>query len=285
MEDIQKLTLTGGPCGGKTLSSPFALEAAKEEGFTTFFSEETATELIKAGLIPGVTAPLENFQEEIFDRQNEKEERLLKYARKVESDRVALVCDRGLGDGLVYQSDEGVNRLLEKKGYTKEQVVNRNKNIIHFITIAKDKPELFDVEGRLEAVAEACRLDDALLKFYSGKLNKIILYNTGGLEEKQRDTKIATKALLRTGMKRIIIRREAFGALDKLEIIPTTSEDEQSRFLVKEGRNVYTLGIYNDGSFMRTLDIMNGTPIPKWVLEYEEIPIPRPKKLVMTTNR
>lgn len=285
MGNIQKITLTGGPCGGKTQSSPFVLEAAKEEGFTTFFSEETATELIKAGLIPGITMTLGAFQEEIFDRQLEKEERLLKYAKEIESDRVVLACDRGLGDGTIYQPDEDVRILLEKKGYTKEQVVNRNKHIIHFITIAKDKPELFDVEGRLEAVAEACRLDDALLKLYSGKLNRIILYNTGGLEDKQQDAKLATKALLREEMKRIIIRRETLGALDKLEITPTTSEDNHERFIVKEGRYTYILGIYNDGSFMRTLDIMKGTPIPKWVLEYEEIPIPRPKKLVMTTNR
>ena len=284
MENIQKITLTGGPCGGKTQSSPFVLEGAQEEGFDTFFLKETATETLEEGLIPGVNISLEEFQERIFDRQLEKEEKILKEARRVENDRVTIVCDRDLGDGLVYQEEDAIATLLRKKGLTKEQVVNRSKYIIHFITIAKDRPEVFDTTGRLEKAEEACKLDDKILNLYPNTLNKIVLYNTGGLEEKQVDAKLATKTLLRTEMKRIIIRKEDPRALDRLTIIKTTDENGQERFIVKEDNKTYILGIYQDGSFMRTLDIMKNTPIPKWVLEYEEVQTEIPRRLIRTNR-
>ena len=280
MGNISNYALIGGPCGGKSETLPHIVNLLEEEGYDALASEETATELINEELIPGETISLYDFQEELFRRQLKKEERLLKIAQALKNDRIAIVYDRPLTDGQFYISDDEFEQIIsDNGGFTMSALLGRYNYFIHFRSVVIGKPDLFNKNGRLEDVQNAIRLENAVERFYRNIANKIVLNNNCSFEEKQGNALIGVKGFIKGEMKRVIIRDADMNTIRQLEKRRTTDEDGQIRQLIKYNDITYTIGTYQDGSNMMTLEVKKESPLPDWLYEYEEIPVDPSKRL------
>lgn len=67
MKKIYYIGITGGSCAGKTSLFSYALRKLDDFGFKVFISEEAATQVINAGLAPGIISQ-KDFQRFITQR-------------------------------------------------------------------------------------------------------------------------------------------------------------------------------------------------------------------------
>ena len=159
------IVLTGGPCGGKSTT----LQAIRDEmsdNPRVLCLGEVATSLLRQHRYD-LTAERERiaFQEDIFERQMEAEEKL------ISPDRV-LIVDRGILDGAVYWPG-GVVQWSRYFGVSRNFCFSRYSTVIHFESLARGKNyELNDV--RVEDRETAANLDQQTEKVWRGHRNRHI---------------------------------------------------------------------------------------------------------------
>ena len=78
--------------------------AFTQMGYTVLFVPETATELITGCVTPTSCKPAVEFQKCLFDLQIEKERVFLRAAKTMDTEKVLIVCDRGLLDNKAYMT-------------------------------------------------------------------------------------------------------------------------------------------------------------------------------------
>ena len=101
-----KIALTGGPCAGKSTILSTLTQVLEERGYKALVIPETATELILNGILPNENMSGLDFQELIIEKQISKEKIYETAARIYGDDRVVIICDRGICDGLAYVSKD-----------------------------------------------------------------------------------------------------------------------------------------------------------------------------------
>ena len=189
MKDFLKVVISGGPCAGKTTALDIVAKALDEEGDTVIIVDETATELIRAGIRPfgkdKDRLELINFQREIITNQIDKEDRRLESARKVPNDEVTILYDRGAMDGGAYLTDEEFAQLLKEEGYTEEQLLDRYDLIIILMSTAVDKEKCYvNSAERIETPVVARQRDIRTAQMWHKHPNLIVINNDGTVEEK-----------------------------------------------------------------------------------------------------
>lgn len=299
-DKIKSIVLTGGPKGGKTTSIPAIKESLENEGFTVIVVGETATEYIENNFKPSdkneeQLVSLYDFQEAITITQVLKEMVATFKARKTlqVTDRVVVLYDRAVPDGGAYIDDETFFGILSKVGnFTLEEIYQIYDLIIHFVSTAKDKKDVFlagqneDKETKRieDGIKATVDLEDRTNAMYPLTLNKVVIGNNCTFEEK---TAIAIDAILecvKKDTKTIRIKETDFELLEKIKnnkdaTHETIEVDNQRRFIINEHGHTYILGEYQDGSYARTLEMMKDAPVPSWILDHEEIAKVPPKKL------
>ena len=264
MKNIFKAVITGGPCAGKTTALAEISHMLKGKGYTVLFVNETATELIRSNVIPDTsekgTVRLHTFQKLILDLQLAKEEAINEAVEDVKNDRVAILFDRGVFDNRAYIPHEEFKGLREAKGLTEEEIMDRYDLIIHLVSTAKDKKEVYNKGNiaRMETVEEAEVIEDATMLAWPDNEKKYVLYNDCSFTEKIHEVeKIIEDYLNKKSKKYIIDKINLDEMVRKTNSVKTgfALDERISRTILKQNGHTYIWDIYMDGSDEMTIEM------------------------------
>ena len=187
-QKITKIVLTGGPCAGKTTAMNWIQNFFQKQGYKVLFVPETATELITGGLTPWETKTNVDFQSILFDLQIEKEKLFEEGAKKINNDKILIVCDRGLLDNKAYMPKRDFDYLLKSKKLSEIKVRDSYDAVFHLVTAAKGAKKYYNVDNaaRTETPEEAAKLDDNLIASWTGHPHFRIIDNSTDFETKMK---------------------------------------------------------------------------------------------------
>lgn len=182
------IAITGGPCGGKSTFLAKVHEWLQSYGIQTIIVSETATEIINAGINPGL-AGIEFFEEMLFKYQIHREETYLSAAKKIVGKKgpIVVLCDRGILDCLAYIEKDIFFRICESQGYTIKDLMDRYKLIVHLTTAASGAEKFYTLQNnvaRSETVLEARQIDKKTEQAWLGHSHHIIIDNQTGFDAK-----------------------------------------------------------------------------------------------------
>ena len=184
---ISKIVLTGGPCAGKTTASTWIHNYFTERGYTVLFVPETATELISNGVAPWTCGTNYDYQKAQIKLQKIKEEIFEESAKTMKSDKILIVCDRGILDNKAYMKEAEFKRALKEFGTNETKERDSYDAIFHLVTAAKGKEEFYTLANntaRTETPEEAKKLDDKVIAAWTGHPHLRIIDNSTEFEEK-----------------------------------------------------------------------------------------------------
>lgn len=168
------MVLTGGPCSGKTKALGYIRKRYESLGYTVIVIPETATEFLVNGFRMDMFPDLSDIQSRIMRLQAAKEDSFVAALDGVGpgmcSDRVLMVCDRGVLDSEAYLTAEQFDRILSSAGIDRESILDRYDAVFHLLSVAKTLPEKYSSrsnEARRETVQEAAAVDDRLISAWS----------------------------------------------------------------------------------------------------------------------
>ncbi len=187
MPKTVKIVITGGPCAGKSTAIGGVREALKKQGYAVLSIAETATELITGGIAPWSFDNPDTYQEIQMKLQLAKENAVFGAAEKLNSDKVLIVCDRGILDNKAYMSESAFYRVLGENGLSEDEALMRYGAAFHLVTAANGAVEFYGNENnsaRTENPDEAREIDDRLIAAWGKHPNFKIFENKGGLEDK-----------------------------------------------------------------------------------------------------
>lgn len=185
--EITKIVITGGPCAGKSTAMSWIHNEFADKGYTVLFVSETATELITGGISPTTCRTRLDFQKCQMSLQAEKEKVYTRGATVMGSDKVLIVCDRGLVDSRAYMSEEDYRKVLEYIGTNEVEARDSYHAVFHLTTAAKGAVEFYTTSNnsaRTETPEEAAALDDKLIAAWTGHPHFRVIDNSGSFEEK-----------------------------------------------------------------------------------------------------
>ena len=178
---MKKIVLTGGPCSGKSTALSNIKETLENLGYNVFIVNEAVTELINNGIKPfGENAiSMYDFQKYVIDYQL-KQERITRFKASFSKNSI-MILDRGVMDGKAYISNQEWYKLLDEMHLNENDLLNRYDEIIHLVSIACDKKELYTTENnnaRKETAEEASIMDNKTLNCYLGHHNLKVVNNS-----------------------------------------------------------------------------------------------------------
>ena len=184
---IQKIVITGGPCGGKTTALSWIANNLPNKGYKVLFVPETATELIGGGLTPWGCGTNLDYQRCQMELQLTKERLFERGARTMPADKVLLVCDRGAMDNKAYMTDGEFNQLCEELNTSEVELRDRYDAVFHLVTAAKGAVEAYTFANnaaRYENVEQAAALDDRIIAAWTGHPHLRVIDNATDFEDK-----------------------------------------------------------------------------------------------------
>lgn len=184
---INKIVVTGGPCGGKTTGLEWIRNAFAEKGYTVLFVPESATELISNGVAPWTCSSNVEFQKCLMKLQL-AEEQVYEYAAgSMEADNILIVCDRGALGNKAYMTCEEFDQVMAFVNSSEEELLHTYDAVFHLVTAAKGAEEFYTTANntaRTESIEEAFALDESLVKAWDAHPHHYIIDNSTGFEEK-----------------------------------------------------------------------------------------------------
>ena len=187
--EITKVVLTGGPCAGKTSGLSGIQERFTQMGYTVIVIAETATELIKGGSAPWLFDSAEDFQTCLVRMQLAKEKIYEEAARKMGSEKVLIVCDRGALDNKAYMSDEEFSNVLTNIDMDEISLRDNYDAVFHLVTAANGAEEFYNTANnaaRTETPQQARELDDKLISAWTGHPHLRVIDNAMDFDDKMR---------------------------------------------------------------------------------------------------
>lgn len=190
MEIVAKIVLTGGPCAGKTTALTKIEESLSEKGYKVFIVSESATELIKGGILPFGNSPLQMklFQELNVKYQLDKEKIYEEAAHLLPNDQKAvIVYDRGAIDNKAYVTEGEFNEVLNTLKLKEIELLDRYSMVIHLVTAAKGAEEFYSLSNnsaRTETIEEAILKDKLTMNVWTGHPRLKIIDNSTNFEDK-----------------------------------------------------------------------------------------------------
>ncbi len=184
---ISKIVLTGGPCAGKTTALTWINNYFSKRGYTVLFVPETATELISNGVAPWTCNSNYDYQTFQFRLQKIKEQIFDDAAKTMKSNKILIVCDRGLLDNKAYMKEVEFKQLLRKFNTSETKERDSYDAVFHLVSAAKGKENIYTLANnvaRTESVEEAKKLDDKIISAWTGHPHFRIIDNSTDFEEK-----------------------------------------------------------------------------------------------------
>lgn len=187
MKKIYRIVITGGPCAGKTTAMSWIQNAFTEKGYSVLFVPETATELITGGLAPWTCSSNIDYQRCQMQLQIEKEKVFLLGAERMPSDKILIVCDRGLLDNKAYMTEPEFQALTRDMGLSEVEMRDQYDAVFHLATAAKGAEEFYTLannSARTETPEQARELDDRLIHAWTGHPHLRIIDNATDFDRK-----------------------------------------------------------------------------------------------------
>lgn len=188
-KEVSKIVITGGPCAGKTTAMSWIQNAFTDLGYHVIFVPECATELINAG-ISGITCKnVISFQTALMTLQLEREKIYENAARNMKTDKVLIVCDRGIMDSKAYLSNLEFSTVLNELKKNEIELRDNYDAVFHLVTAAKGAQEFYTLENnsaRTETLSEAINADDKLIGAWTGHPHFRIIDNSTEFEDKMK---------------------------------------------------------------------------------------------------
>ncbi len=185
--DIYRIVITGGPCAGKSSALERIRRVFSAKGWTVLVVPETATELISSGIAPWTCGTPTEYQRYQMRLQTEKERIFLSAAENMPSEKVMIVCDRGLLDNRAYMSAEAFASVVAELGQTEVALRDGYDAVFHLITAADGAEQFYTTANntaRTETVDEALALDRRVIEAWTGHPHFRIIDNSTDFEGK-----------------------------------------------------------------------------------------------------
>lgn len=189
---INKIVITGGPCGGKTTALSRIREYFEQIGYKVMFVSETATDLISNGITPDICGVF-GFQSTLYKIQYQKEQNIENAAKYTSNnDKVLIVCDRGLMDNKAYVNQNAFNQI-NWHNYGKQipeiDILSDYDAVFHLVSAAKGAEKYYTLSNntaRSESIEEAAALDDKLISAWTGHNHFRVIDNSTDFEGKMK---------------------------------------------------------------------------------------------------
>jgi len=189
-KQIYKITITGGPCSGKSTALSWLQTEFTKKGYLVMFIPETASELILGGVTPWTIDSNLNFESYILKLQIEKEKLYEEAAKHIDNyDKVLIVCDRGTIDCKAYMSELEFKNALKGLGTSEVALRDSYDAVFHLVTAADGAKEFYTLENnkaRLETLDEALQKDKMTLNAWMGHTHLRVIDNSTDFENKMR---------------------------------------------------------------------------------------------------
>ena len=185
--ELIKIVITGGPCAGKTTAMTWIQKEFEKKGYRVLFVPETATELITGGVAPWTCGSNLDYQKFQVRLQKEKESVFEQAARTMDTDKVLIVCDRGVLDNKAYMSQEEFDAVMRALGTNEVAERDQYDAVIHMVTAANGALEAYTLSNnaaRTETPEQARALDDKLISAWTGHPHLRVIDNSTSFEEK-----------------------------------------------------------------------------------------------------
>lgn len=185
---MNKIVLTGGPCGGKSTALESIEKSYKKEGHEFSLIDETATTLFinefNKILINGNKISKSDFQTIILLVQFIKEYNVeSEFIHKAKDDKATIICDRGLLDGKAYMNNSDFKNMLKKFNLNESSLLKTYSVVLHLSSVYfKDKD--FFKKYRPFAVDNVLDIDYSLWGIWNKCPNHFAVSSTNLFEEK-----------------------------------------------------------------------------------------------------
>ncbi len=191
---VIRIVITGGPCGGKTISIRRLLKELHKEEFARDYvvltMDETATQLIGSGINPlNCLTPctyqlmqmkLQYFREKIYAAAAEE-------IAQTQKKSVIILYDRGMMDNKAYIPYEEFLKDLDILGLTEDECLSWYDAVYHMMTAAKGAEKFYSKENnraRMENPKQAAYRDDRTLKAWEDHPARKVFDNSTGFPRK-----------------------------------------------------------------------------------------------------
>lgn len=186
---VAKIVITGGPCAGKSTAMSWIQNAFTQRGYQVLFVPETATELITGGVAPWTCGSNLDYQICQIGLQMEKERIFEQAAKTMNSDKILIVCDRGMLDNKAYMTAQEFQQVLAIINQNEVELRDNYDAVFHLVTAAKGAEKFYTTANntaRTETVEEATALDDKLIAAWTGHPHLRIINNASDFENKMK---------------------------------------------------------------------------------------------------
>lgn len=188
MKKIHKIVLTGGPCAGKTTALSRISDYFSKAGWHTLIVGEVDTELISSGFYRTSFADPLLFQKMLIQTQILKEKNYIEYAQEIaDSDKILVVCDRGIFDCKAYMTDQDFEEVVLQFGDSAREIMNSYDAVFHLVTAADGAVEFYTLannSARSENPEEARHYDRKTQNAWVGHPHFRIIKNGCSFEDK-----------------------------------------------------------------------------------------------------
>lgn len=196
MRDIPKIVITGGPCAGKTTGMAYLVEKLSDYGFEVATVPEIPTFFFPSGLNPARMKTAEELyllEKTVVKLQLQLEAAVTQtldglYLQK----KKLILCDRGSKDHSLYFPDEYTFEMMAREeGYDIVEMRDSYAGVIHLVSTAFDKPEVYEWERhnnpvRTETLEQAIARELKTRECWLGHPHFKIIDNSTDFEEKKR---------------------------------------------------------------------------------------------------
>ncbi len=185
--ELTKIVITGGPCAGKSTALSRIQEEFTELGYTVLFVPETATELINGGVAPWTCKNSDDFQKFLMKLQIEKEKIFELSASSMSTEKVLIVCDRGMLDNKAYMSQSSFFKTLSDLNLNEVEIRDNYDAVFHLVTAADGAVEFYTTTNntaRTETPEQAIELDRKLLSAWTGHPHLRVIDNSTTFDNK-----------------------------------------------------------------------------------------------------
>ena len=188
-KEITKIVITGGPCAGKTTAMSWVQNMFTDLGYQVIFVPECATEVIGAGISAKTCNDVESFQKALMKLQIVRENIYEEAAKSMRSDKVLIVCDRGIMDSKAYLTNLQFSSILNSLNKREVELRDNYDAVFHLVSAAKGAEEFYTLENntaRSETIEEATLVDDNLIEAWTGHPHFRVIDNSTDFEDKMK---------------------------------------------------------------------------------------------------
>lgn len=188
-KEISKIVITGGPCAGKTTAMSWIQNMFTNLGYQVIFVPECATEIINAGISSKTCKDVEIFQKTLMKLQIVREKIYEEAAKSMKSNKILIVCDRGIMDSKAYLTNLQFSSILNSLNKKEIELRDNYDAVFHLVTAAKGAEEFYTLENneaRSETKEEAAIADDNLIEAWTGHPHFRVIDNSTNFEDKMK---------------------------------------------------------------------------------------------------